>query len=36
MIAELEALRTGIEHLTVLFLTEVSSFVFKLKAQIGQ
>ena len=35
MIAEREALRKGIEHLTVLFLTAVSS-IFKLKIQVGQ
>ena len=35
MIAEREALRIGIEHWTVLFPTEVSSFDFQ-SAQIGQ
>ena len=34
--AEREALRMGIEHLRVLFPTEVSSFDFKLKTQVGQ
>ena len=31
MIAEREALRMGIEHLTVLFQTEVSSFDFQVE-----
>ena len=34
MIAEREALRMGIEHLTVLYPTEVSSFDFQV--EIGQ
>ena len=36
MTAEREALKLGIDFLTVLFSKEVSSFVFKVKAQIGQ
>ena len=36
MIAEREALRMGIEHLTVLFPTEVARLIFKMSAQIGQ
>ena len=31
MIAEREALRMGIEHLTVLFPTEISSFDFQVE-----
>ena len=36
MTAEREALRMGIEHLTVSFPTEVARLIFKLSAQIGQ
>ena len=36
MTAEREVLRMGIELLTVLFPTEVSSLIFKLKTQVGQ
>ena len=37
MIAEREALRMGIEHLTVLFQREkLARLMFKLSAQIGQ
>ena len=37
MTAEREVLRMGIEHLTVLFPTEVGLFDFRVvKAQIGQ
>ena len=32
MIAEREALRMGVEHLTVLFATEVSSFDFQVES----
>ena len=33
MIAEREALRMGIEHLTLLFLREVSSFDFQVESK---
>ena len=36
MTAERDALKLGIECLTVLFPTEVSSFVFQVESQIGQ
>ena len=35
MIAEREALRRGIEHLTVLFPTEVSSFDFQVECTLA-
>ena len=36
MTAEREALRMGIEHLTVLFPTEVGSFDFGVETHVGQ